>query len=314
MFLKNRIVLVTGGAGFIGSHIVDRALELGAEKVIAFDNSSSKKNIKHLEDNPRFEVINSSITDYNTIKPLIQSSDYVFHEAASKMVISLEKPRIDLQTNIIGTFNILEAARDTDTRIIHASTGSVFGSSEIPMKENHKKSPTTLYGISKLAAEKYCLFYAKEFGIKASVIRYFHVYGSRQDYSGEAGVVSIFLSRVLNNKPPIIFSGGNQIRCFTYISDDVDATLLLAKEKSAIGEDFNVASRTRMTINQLAKIIIQRYAKDKSMKSIMGKMRQGENMKPIPDTTKIEKLGFKAKVSFEEGLEKTKEWVGQKVN
>jgi UDP-glucose 4-epimerase len=179
------------------------------------------------------------------------------------------------------------------------------------MPENHAKNPSTIYGISKLAGEKYCMHFAKEFGLKVSVLRYFHVYGPRQDYSGEAGVVSIFLSRVLNKKPPVIFSGGNQIRCFTYVADDVDATLLLAKEKKAIGEDYNVASKARVSINELAGMAIDKYAEDKSMKPIYGKARSGENMKPIPDTAKIEALGFKAKLSFEKGLELTKKWVAE---
>jgi UDP-glucose 4-epimerase len=152
------------------------------------------------------------------------------------------------------------------------------------------------------------MHFAKEHGLKASVIRYFHVFGPRQDYSGEAGVVSIFLSRVLQNKAPIIFSGGTQVRCFTYINDDVDATLLLATSNNAIGEAYNVASKTRITINELANLIIEKYGKE-GLKPVMGDKRVGENVKPIPDTSKIEALGFSEKVSFEEGLHRTKQWV-----
>jgi len=308
---NNKIVLVTGGAGFIGSHLVDKVIELGAEKVICFDNlvgsDGSDRNIVHLKDNPKFEFVNGDVADPKLIGPLVEKSDYVFHEAASKMVVCDEKPRVDLQTNILGTFNILEAARNSDCRIVHASTGSVFGSSDVDMVESHTKSPTTLYGISKLAGEKYVLHYAGRFGIKASVIRYFHVFGPRQDFSGEAGVVSIFLSRVLQGKSPVIFSGGNQIRCFTYISDDVDATLLLAKEQKAVGEDFNVASKTRMSVDELADMVIKKYGA--GLQPEKGKDRPGENYRPVPDTSKIEKLGFSAKVSFEDGLELTRKWV-----
>ncbi len=312
MSFKNKTALVTGGAGFIGSHVVDRLLQEGAEKVTIFDNfiGGQFNNIKHLIGNPRVQLIVGDVRDFDAVKPLVQESDFIFHEAASKLVASLKNPRIDLGTNIIGTFNILEASRDSDARIVQISTGSVFGSSDKPMNEEHVKNPTTLYGISKLTGEKYGLFYAKEFGVKASVLRYFHVFGPRQDYHGEAGVINIFLSKILNGKAPIINSGGEQIRCFTYVSDDVDATLLLAQKKEAIGQAYNVASKTRMSINELAKIIIDKYA-DKPITPEQGDTRQGENLKPIPDTTKIEKLGWKEKVSFEEGLENTKKWIEQ---
>jgi len=303
-------VLVTGGAGFIGSNLVDRILKEGAEKVTILDNfsSGSMKNIEHLKNNNKVSIIKGDIADLNTVKPLVKETDYVFSEAASKLVYSIKNPRQDLLTNIVGTFNIIQAALDSDARIVHASTGSIFGSSDTPMKEDHITNPTTPYGISKLAGEKYVLYYAKEFGLKASVIRYFHVFGPRQDYSGEAGVISIFLARVLQNKPPIIYSGGEQIRCFTYIEDDIDGTLLIAKSSRAIGQDYNIASKTRMSVNELADFIIKKYAK-RDLKPIRGKTRRGENPKPIPDTTKIEKLGFKEKVSFEEGLDRTKKWI-----
>jgi len=314
MSFKNKISLITGGAGFIGSHLADRLLEQNSEKVIILDNfiSGSIRNIKHLQNDKRIEIIRGDVRNFQEVKKCIHAVDYVFHEAASKMVISIDNPREDLETNIIGPFNIIQAALNTNVRIVHASTGSVFGSSNVPMKENHIKNPASPYGISKLAGETYMLYYAKEFGLRSSVIRYFHVFGPRQDYSGEAGVVSIFLARVLQNKAPIIFSGGNQIRCFTFVEDSVDATLLLAKSKNAIGQDYNVASKTRMTVNELAKIIINRYGSG-NIKPIYGKYRKGENPKPIPDTSKIEKMGFSAKISFDEGLEITKKWVEKNV-
>ncbi len=307
---KGSNCLVTGGAGFIGSHLAERLLKEGAKRVICLDNlvAGSKENIEHLSKDKRFELIIGDVKEYKTVKGLVSKSDFVFHEAASKLIVSREKPRVDLETNIIGTFNILEAARGKDIRIIHASTGSTLGSSDRPMKEDHPPKPTTLYGISKLTAERYCQFYAREFGVKVSILRYFHVFGPRQDYSLEAGVVSIFLSRVLENKPPIVFGTGEQIRCFTYIDDDIDATLLLASKEEAIGEIYHVASKTRMSVKELAELIIRKYG-PKGMESIYGPPQPGENLRPIPDTRKIEKLGFQAKVSFLEGLEKTKAWV-----
>ena len=309
---ENKVILVTGGAGFIGSHIVDRCLKEGAEKVISFDNLIGGKlgNHAHLEKEPRFEFVKGDIKDYDKIKPFIEQSDVIFNEAASKLVVSLKDPMVDVQTNVVGNFNILEILRKSSNnpRIIHASTGSVFGSSEKPFKEEDPKNPSTIYGISKLAAERYFKFYHKEYGIKSTVLRYFHVFGPRQDYSSDAGVISIFLSRVLKGLEPGVCSPGTQIRCFTYIDDDVDANLLLYKNNSSIGEAYNVASKTRLSIIDLAKMIIDKYGKE-GMKAEIVAPRMGENMRPIPDTTKIEALGFKEKVSFEEGLEKTKEWI-----
>lgn len=309
MLFRNKIILITGAAGFIGSHLVDKCLEKGAEKVIGVDNFSGgiMKNLKHLKNEERFKLIRGDVRNFDLIKPLVQKSDYVFHEAVSKLINSFKNPRIDLETNIIGTFNILESAKESDVRIVHASTGSVFGSSKKLMDENHPKNPTTLYGISKLAGEKYCLHYAREFGTKVSVIRYFHVYGPRQDYLSEAGVVSIFLYRVLKNKPLIVY-GGDQIRCFTYVVDDIDATLLLAKKNKTIGEDYNVASKVRISIKDLAELIIRKYGTGE-IRPIFKEMRRGENLRPTPNTKKIERLGFKTKVSFDEGLEKTRQWI-----
>lgn len=314
MQFENKTVLVTGGAGFIGSHIIDRCLKEGAKKVICLDNfiASTGKNIAHLKNTPQVEIIEGDVRDFELIKKLVEQSDYIFHEAASKMVAALDNPRIDLDVNITGTFNILEAARKSNNnpRIIHASTGSVLGSSNKPMPENHPKNPTTLYGISKTAGELYCLFYAKEFGVRVTALRYFHVFGPRQDFSGEAGVVSIFLSKVIQNQNPIVYSGGTQIRCFTYVDDDVEANMILAKNEATVGEVYNVASKERVTVISLAKMIIENYGEG-NLQAEIGPMRQGENYYPVPDTSKIEALGFEAKTSFKEGLAKTKQWVEQ---
>lgn len=311
---KNKIVLVTGGAGFIGSHIIDNVLKNNCEKVYCIDDFSggAEKNISHLKNNERFEFIKGDIANQEIMKPLIEKSDVIFNEAASKLIVSLKNPFIDLQTNLIANFNMLETLRKakSDARIIHASTGSVYGSSEKPFKENDSKNPSTTYGISKLAADNYYRFYAKEYGIKASILRYFHVFGPRQDYAGEAGVISIFLSRVLQGKSPVVFGTGEQIRCFTYVKDDVNANMLLYKNKSTIGKAYNVAAKTRVSVINLAKTIIEKYGNKKlNLKPEMGPHRMGENLKPIPNTQKIENLGFKESISFEDGLDITKKWI-----
>ncbi|MDD5085752.1 MAG: NAD-dependent epimerase/dehydratase family protein [Candidatus Omnitrophica bacterium] len=307
---EGKTCLVTGGAGFIGSHLADRLVSLGAKKVIAMDNlaAGSLDNLGELKAKKNFELEVKDVRDFEAVRKLVKISDFVFHLAASKLVVSLKDPRIDLETNIFGMFNILEAAKEKKPRIVYASTGSVLGSSDKPMKEDYPGKPSTVYGISKRAAEDYCRFYTQEFGLKISTIRYFHVFGPRQDYDSEAGVVSIFLGRVLEGRPPVIFGTGEQVRCFTYVGDEIDATLLMASSPQAIGGVYNVASRSRVTVKELAELIIRKYAKV-PMKPVFAEPRRGENMRPIPDTKKIEALGFREKVSFSEGLESTKRWV-----
>jgi UDP-glucose 4-epimerase len=312
MSFRNQTILVTGGAGFIGSHLADKLLSMGAEKVTVLDtlvgSQGSERNILHLKKNPRFWFVRGSITDAPLVDRLVGESDIVFSEAASKLTVSLANPRLDVMTNVLGTFNVLESVQKHDARLIHASTGSVFGSAPKPFAEDDAKRPSTVYGISKLAGESYILHFARETGVKATVIRYFHVYGPRQDYAGDAGVVSIFLSRVLKGRNPVVYGTGKQIRCFTFVSDDVNATLLLAKKKRTIGEAYNVASHERVSVKELAELVVKRYGSEKQ-KVAFGPARSGENMRPIPDTRKIEKLGFEVKVPFGEGLERTKQWV-----
>lgn len=315
---KNKVVLVTGGAGFIGSHLVDRALELGAEKVICYDNligtNNSLSNIAHWKNDPRFKFIKADIKDYQEIRPWVEESDIIFNEAASKLVVSLKDPTIDVQTNVVGNFNIAEIMRksESDARIIHASTGSVFGSSDKPFEEADAMNPSTVYGISKLAAEKYFLLYHRLYGLKSTVLRYFHVFGPRQDYTGEAGVVGIFLSRVLKGLPPQVCGSGEAIRCFTFVHDVVDANLLLYKNNSSIGQDYNVASRSRVSVLQLANKVISKYGVP-GMKPEFIAPRLGENLKPIPSTKKIENIGFRESVTFDEGLERTKQWIASQM-
>lgn len=311
MRIKNKICVVTGAAGFIGSHLVDRLLGEGAWRVIGIDNFVSGKyeNIAHLKNEKRFYLVRADISNINAVRPHILGGDFIFNLAASKLVVSLKNPRVDLRTNITGTFNILEILREhKKARLIHASTGSVLGSSTKPMPEDFPPNPTTLYGISKLTAERYCMFYARQFGVRASIIRYFHVYGPRQDYQGPAGVVNIFLSRVLTGKSPMVNGSGEQIRCFTFVEDDLDATIMIAVNPKTIGEIYNVASPARISVKALANMIIKKYAKP-GLEIKYSPPRQGENFRPVADTAKIERLGFKAQNSFEEGLEKTKLWI-----
>lgn len=312
MNLKNKTILVTGGAGFIGSHLCETLLDKEVDKVYILDNlcQSHLGNILDIMKSPKIEFVRGDVRNKVLVEDLVLKSDVIFHLAASDIGHSEISPRIDMETNVAGTLNILEAARKKPSvRIVHASSGSVIGSSDKPADEDAILKPTTLYGISKMTGEKYAAFYAEEYDIKVSVIRYFHVFGPRQNYRGKAGVINIFLSRILKGLPPVIWGNGEQLKCFTYVQDSVDATIFLAENEKAIGEIYNVASEERMTINKLALILIGMYAEDKKMKPLYAQAKVGENMKPNPDTSKIERLGFRFNYNFVTGIDKTTKWV-----
>jgi UDP-glucose 4-epimerase len=305
-----KTILVTGAAGFIGSHLVDALLKDGARRVIGLDSliAGSKANLAEANQNSAFEFVQGDVRDAGLIHQIVADVDYVFHLAASKLVVSRNNPLIDLETNIFGTFNILAAARGRNVRVVYASTGSTLGSSDRPMEETHVKRPTTLYGISKGTAEEYCQFFCREFGVKATIIRYFHVYGPRQDYDGAAGVINIFLSRALRGRDLYVHGSGEQIRCFTYVLDDVAATMFLGSRPDTAGEIYHIASSVRMKVVDLAETILKRYGV-RGVKVVHDEERPGENLRPEPTTAKIEALGFKAHTDFETGLAVTKEWI-----
>ena len=307
---KDKTILVTGAAGFIGSHLVDEVLKAGARRVVGLDNmvAGSMENLAGALENTHFEFIRGDVRDTGLVDQLVPDSELVFHLAASKLVMSRTNPRIDIETNIMGSFNVLSAARGRGIRVVYASTGSVLGSDDRPMEEGHRKKPSTLYGVSKGTAEEYALFYAREFDLEVSVIRYFHVYGPRQDYFGAAGVINIFLARAMRGLPLYVHGSGEQIRCFTHVKDDVAATMFLAAHPGTVGEIYHVASPARVSVGDLAKTVVERWGKPGAV-IVNDEARPGENLRPVPMTSKIEALGFKTHTAFEQGLEETKAWV-----
>jgi UDP-glucose 4-epimerase len=307
---RSKVVLVTGAAGFIGSHLVDELIAAGALRVVGLDNlvAGSRENLTKAFESTVFEFVHGDVRDASLMGQMVPDVDVVFHLAASKLVVSRANPLVDLQTNLLGTFNMLSAARGRDIRVVFASTGSTLGSDDLPMSEDHRKKPSTLYGISKGAAEEYATFYAREFGLKASVIRYFHVYGPRQDYMGAAGVINIFLSRALRGKNLMVHGSGEQVRCFTHVKDDVAATLFLGARDDTVGQIYHVASPARVSVIELARKIRDKYGKP-GVEIVHDEARPGENLRPVPVTAKIEALGFSTHTPFEEGLEETRHWV-----
>lgn len=303
--------LVTGGAGFIGSHLVEALVELGVETVSVDDYCAGKhENLKHLKDYSNFHEIECDITDLERLEKLFADVEVVFHQAASKKTICLNNPRRDLEINAGGTFNLLELAVKYKVRkFVHASTGSVYGEAQyFPQDEKHPLIPTSYYGVSKLAGEKYVNVFHNLYGLDTTVLRYFHIYGPRQESSEVGGVVSIFARQMLAREPITIFGDGTQQRSFTYVKDAVQANLMAATAECSKNQVYNCASGIRVTVKALADMIAE----------ILGVQDQKINYADwLPgdikvfdiDNSKLRKdLGIEFITDFRKGLELTIDW------
>ncbi|MNK22780.1 UDP-glucose 4-epimerase [compost metagenome] len=253
--LHGKKVVVTGGAGFIGSHICEELVRIGAN-VVSIDNYSSGKemNLAFLKDHKNFKAINIDICDTMGMDEIFEGCDTVFNNAASKKNICLLDPQKDLRVNGGGTLNLLQFAMKHKVRkFVHASTGSVYGEPVIfPSDETHPLNPVSYYGVSKLAGERYVAAFNHLYGLDTTILRYFHVYGPRQESNEFGGVVSIFLRNILEDKDLTVFGHGDQMRSFTWVKDLVRANLAAATSPNSSGKAYNAASGIKVTINELA--------------------------------------------------------------
>jgi nucleoside-diphosphate-sugar epimerase len=315
MTRRIRKVLVTGGAGFIGSHIVDHLLSEGFE-VTVLDNLRTGKmeNIAHNLRNKRFRFVKGDIRDSKTVSDVMKEKDAVFHEAALVSVPeSIKEPVLTNDLNVVATMNLLQTATDCGVkRFVFASSCAVYGETPNPEKrEDDASCPRSPYGISKLIGEYYARFFHEFYRLEAVSLRYFNVYGLRQTFTLETqygGVILLFLNRLLKNMGPIVYGDGEQTRDFVSVKDVVKANMLALTAKDAVGESFNVASGTRITINRLAEILKESLGK-KDIKSIYAHVRSGDAKHVYADISKAKRiLGFSPSVSLEEGLDGLVKW------
>ena len=301
-------VLVTGGAGFIGSHIVDRMLSDGFE-VTVIDNLSTGRleNVAHHQGKKDFQFIKGDIRNFDLVKSTLQDVDAVFHEAALVgMTCSVEDPVLANEVNVTGTLNLLKASVDSDVkRFVYASSAAVYGKTEALLHhENLTPQPISPYGASKLAAENYVRVFSDVYGLETVCLRYFNVYGPRQTYGPYSGVITIFISRLLSNQPPIIYGDGEQKRDFIDVLDVVDANMLGLIKKDVVGQVFNVATGVATTVNQLANVLQEIMGKT-SLKPIYMNKRLGEIRHSCANVSKARRLlGFDSKISLIDGLAK----------
>ncbi len=310
--------LVTGGAGFIGSHIVDALLER-EHTVLCVDNLSTGKveNIAHVELNERFSFFKADIRDLQTLRSLMKGVDYVFHEAALGSVQrSVEDPATTHEVNATGTLNVLVAARESAVkRVVYASSSSVYGDSEtLPKVESMSPAPKSPYAVSKLVGEHYAAVFTDLYGLEVVSLRYFNVFGPRQDpFSDYAAVIPIFIRQLLKGQSPTIFGDGTQSRDFTYVGNVVEANLLAASAKGAGGRVFNVACGERMDLNTLLKrlkTLLEPYKKGISaLEPIFGPPRPGDVKHSLAGIDVAQTwLGYSPAYSVEEGLEASIAW------
>jgi UDP-glucose 4-epimerase len=296
-------ILITGGAGFIASHVADTFIEEG-HKVFILDNLSTgfEKNI-----NPRAEFIKADIRN-KSLSELFEKEkfDIVNHHAAQMDVRrSVSDPAFDADTNIIGTLNLLQnAAHNKVRKFMFASTGgAVYGEQEyFPADEIHPTSPLSPYGISKLSVEKYLYFYKVQYNLNYSILRYANIYGPRQNPQGEAGVVAIFSRKLIKGEQPIINGDGKQTRDYTFVKDVVKANLLTLKDDSS--DIYNVGTGQETDVNELFYMINGLVGKGQAEKH--GPSMPGEQMRSVITSEKLKrKFGWSPSTNIKEGLKDT---------
>jgi UDP-glucose 4-epimerase len=296
---------VTGGAGFIGSHIVDRLILEGDEVVIVDNLSTGKeRNINKGAKFYKLDILHSKLE--KIIKK--EKPDVISHHAAQMDVRrSVEDPLFDAQVNILGFIHLLEYAVKFGTRhIVFASSGgAVYGEqTQFPAPESHLTAPVSPYGISKLAGEKYLYYYKQNSGLDYTALRYANVYGPRQDPFGEAGVVAIFTQKMLRNEQAVINGNGMQTRDYVFVEDVVEANMMAIRSKPVQTDTFNVGTGVETSVNQLYKIL--QSLTDSPLKEIHGPVKRGEQIRSVLDYSRIHKMmDWEPKISLKTGLEKT---------
>ena len=299
-------VVVTGGAGFIGSHLAEELARRGYYVIILDDVSTGKiENIELLLKQGTVEFIQGSITDFPLLRKLFQGIDYVFHQAAIPSVArSIENPQVTHEVNVTGTLKVLLAARDNRVRkVIYASSSSVYGDTPtLPKSEDMVPNPQSPYAVTKLAGEFYCRVFQEVYGLPAVCLRYFNVYGPRQDpHSQYAAVIPSFIKRVSEKSPPIIFGDGEQTRDFTFVKDAVEANLLVA-ESNTTGI-FNIGGGESISINQLARLTVKLIGNN--IEPIYAEPRPGDIRHSLADISRAKGFGYNPKYGLEEGLRET---------
>ena len=302
--------LVTGGAGFIGSHITEELVKRGHE-VRVVDNflTGKRENIASFLD--KIELVEGDIRDFEVCKRASEGVDFVLHQAALPSVPrSIKDPLLTNEINIRGTLNMLLASREVEVkRVVFASSSSVYGDDpQLPKKEGSEGSPLSPYAVSKRVGEMYCQVFSRILGLSTVCLRYFNIFGPRQDpLSQYAAVIPNFITRMLKEEKPVIFGDGEQSRDFTYVSNVVEANILASEAQDVSGEIFNIAYGERTTVNSLAARINEILMEEISPS--YDEPRPGDVKHSFADISKAKKmLKYEPLVPFDEGLKESIRW------
>jgi len=305
---------VTGGAGFIGSHLVDRLLERNFKVIVLDDFSSGNiNNIWHHLTNKGFKLVRGSVLDKELVYSVVSNVDLIVHLAAQVHVDrSILEPEYTVQVNTIGTLNVLEAARKHEVElIIHMSSCEVYGTARyVPMDEKHPLNPTSPYAASKAAADRLAYSYYNTYKLPVVIVRAFNVYGPRQRDKGYAAVIPKFIRRVLGRRPPVIYGDGKQTRDYLYVDDMIRALeLVMEHGEKLVGMAVNIGSGCEVSILELAYKILELADMQSELKPVFAPSRPGEVRRLIADIELAEReLGFRPSIPLEEGLKRLIEW------
>ncbi len=315
MNIKEKRIVVTGAAGFIGSNLTDSLLGQGAE-VVGIDNlfNGRVENLDEAFKHDNFKFHKGDIRDLNFLLDIFEGIDIVYHLAAFTSVPqSVKMPENCNDVNVNGVLNVLNAARRMDVgKIIYASSSSVYGDTPtLPKREDMRRLPISPYGVAKLACEAYMQVYHQVYGLKTSSLRYFNVFGPRQKDSTYSGVIAIWLGNIIRNEDLTIFGDGTNSRDFTYIKDVIQANLLAA-ENDVSGEIFNIGAGSPISLTELAKLILKITNKE-NLKIIYTEPRPGDIIHSYADISKAKKaLIFEPKYNQEQGLKEYFKWYDNK--
>lgn len=314
-------VLITGGAGFIGSNLVDALVEQGHE-VTVIDNLSVGKvgNIEHHLASDRFQFVNDTILNLRTLERLVRQADLIYHLAAVVGVkYVVDDPLQAIITNVRGTENVLELAFKYWVRAVVASSSEIYGkSTAVPLSEDDDRllGPTTVgrwsYSDAKAIDEYFALAYAKK-GLPVSVIRYFNIYGPRLDPAGYGSVIAKFVTQALHGEPLTVYDDGKQTRCFTYVTDAVEATISAGTVREASGQVLNIGSDQETSVKELARLVLQVTGSESEVVNMPYETVYGpafeETRRRLPDVRRAQRiLGFEARTPLEVGLQRTAKW------
>ena len=301
------LYLVTGGAGFVGSYLVRFLLDKG-ESVRVLDNFSTGKRENLEEVITKIELVEGDLNDRQAVSQAVRGADFVFHEAAIPSVPrSVEKPMESHEANASGTLVLLQEAREARVRrLVYASSSSVYGRNpELPKLETMRTEPLSPYAVAKLAAEHYCLVFHNLYGLETVALRYFNVFGPRQDPSSPySGVVSRFIDAIVSNTPPVIHGDGEQTRDFTYVDNVAQANFAACHEAAAAGGVYNIGCQMRISVNELWNTMAELTGSHLEPKREAA--RAGDVPHSLADISAARQdLGFDPRIGIREGLERT---------